>query len=194
MKNKILIWLVKNFGHFPRYATILLVLFTHLYSNVSIAQSEQNVKPIVIQIAYIYNFMKFVNWPDEFMPDEDEPYKLCPVIRNVENSAFDSIAKKQVTGHPISVEFKTPDDDFSQCHLVFISGLNNERNRQIISKMKSQPTLTVGTASRFLESGGMIEFDVSLGQVTFSVNYKAVTRSNISISANMLDVAERVIR
>jgi hypothetical protein len=192
MKRNLPCLMFNIFGHLLKPNSIVLAIFMMLQSSLAIAESKQSVNPIVIQIAYMYHFMKFVEWPTGFLPQAEDSYNLCTATNNIDTGEFESISQKTVRGQPISVNLKTVADDFDGCHLVFISGLNENETKIILEKSKSQSALTVGTDSAFLDHGGMVKFHVSLGRVTFSVNLKTVLSENLSISANMLDVAERV--
>ena len=128
MKNKVYILVV------------IIVLAVLVPSTVLAGDSGPN-REHKIKAAFLYNFINFVQWPKEKMPDNDEPIIIGVIGMADSTKAFSAIAKKEVKGKKIIVkpfmnfcdsekklnESKSRDklnramESLKKCHIVFIS-------------------------------------------------------------------------
>lgn len=180
-------------GHPIRFC--LMVLGTGLLAMLggklaySQAISEDQVKA-----AYLYNFAKFVEWPEASFPDASAPIHLCVLNDPSIGARLSQIVKdKQISGRSISVVSIQNAEQGRSCQILFINSAQNWQVEHVIKVLQGASVLTVGEATGFVEQGGIVNFVIQNDQVHFQVNHRAATQSRLRMSARLLSVAKLVI-
>lgn len=168
-----------------------------------------------IKAAFIFNFIKFIDWPAEDTNDSNEPI-IVGIIGN-ENTvkAFDPVKARQIKNRNISIKYidgfgKTKEskekndsqwnqkiESLKKCHVLMFCTHDSteiENPGRIIEALKGSSVLTVGEKAGFLELGGMINFVVEDEKVRFEVNLKESDNAKLKISSNLLRLAKKVIK
>jgi hypothetical protein len=181
----------------PRFALpsagwALLIVGTLSFYAVVAAQSDQPSEHVV-KAAFLFNFTKFVEWPDASFSDPHAPI----VIGIVGDDPFgDSLARiisgQKAQGRAIVIVKYRRGDDLRHCHVLFISTSERFRAIQILSGLQQASVLTVSDIDGFAEAGGDMQFVMQENRVRFIVNLDAATQSKLRISAKLLALA-RVI-
>jgi len=150
--------------------------------------AEENSIEYKIKAGYLYNFTKFITWPD----DELESFNLCILGKDPFGPIINPIEKRSVKGKPIRLSRIKKTDEAKHCHIVYISILSKAH----ISKLgtltiRSVPAkLTVGDTKEFGRQGGMISFFQREGKVKLHINLPSLRKTGLEISAKLLEVAE----
>jgi len=143
-----------------------------------------------VQAAYLYNFGKFVRWPESAGRG---PLVVCvagedpsePTIRRL-------VGGEQIDGRRIEERALDRPQDESDCSMLFIGVAEQDREDGFLAASEGKPILTVGDAPDFLARGGMIQFVLVGDHVRFSVNLDACTRHGVALSSELLKVAVAV--
>ena len=166
-----------------------LVAAASLAASPSGAQSvtEQDVKA-----AFLYNFTRFVDWP-EGTPKGPDPFRLCVVA----DPPITQIIERTMQGESVrgrSTQTVVPDSpsEARACQILFVGRNQVERGEPMLAAVRDLPVLTVADASGSLSGGGAIEFILENGRVRFDVNTETARRAGLSISSRLLQVARLV--
>jgi hypothetical protein len=185
-------------------AIVVLVLPTAAPAQTDPEKDQEN----QIKAAFLYNFIKFVDWPQEKMPNNDEPIIIGIVNADGFTKAFDPIKGKKIKDKDVIIkEFKSLEklkegtdewnqqiDEFKKCHILLFHNCSDKKVLgQALAVMAGLPVLTVGHAEEFLESGGNINFLLEDKKVRFEVNLPQVKRNDLKISSKLLKLAKRVV-
>ncbi len=81
-------------------------------------------------------------------------------------------------------------DDLRRCHILFISSSEKKRFDQIVGSVRGAGVLTVGEASHFNQSGGMIRFFIQENRVRFEINAAAAGQARLRISSKLLALSK----
>jgi len=147
-----------------------------------------------VKAAFLYNFAKFIEWPDEEFPAADSPLIIGIVGDDPFGSILDQTVRgKTINGHPLVLRRFVPGEDFKQCHLLFISRSLKDSVESILAALKSESIVTVSEIENFARRGGMINLIVADESVKFEINLPAVERAGLKISSKLLSVARAVI-
>jgi len=167
-----------------------------------------------IKAAFLYNFIKFVDWPKEKMADSNEPIIIGIICSKKFVKALETLIHIKIKNRNISIKYfegyeklkKSQDDDDRQwnqkiealktCHVLMFcicDSVRIENSSQIIKALKGSPVLTVGETDGFLESGGIINFLMEDKKVRFEINVTAAKKSKLKISSKLLRLAKRVV-
>ena len=166
----------------------LLATFGHSFAY-SQAISEDKVKA-----AYLYNFAKFVEWPENSFQDALAPIHLCVLNDpSIESELSQVVRDKRITGRAVVVVPIQNGEQGRNCQILFINSAQSWQAEHIIKVLQGASVLTVGETTGFVEQGGIVNFVVQNDQVHFQVNHRAATQNKLRMSARLLSVAKRVI-
>jgi hypothetical protein len=149
------------------------------------------VAPVEYQVkaAFLFNFTKFVEWPDDVFP-ENGPLRLCIVGADPFGASLENIVRGEaVNGRPLTIDRNRQLTDLSACHLLFVSRSERGRLREIFEAVHGDSVLTVGDSPGFLAAGGMIELTLEGSKVRFAIDREKAERSRLKISSKLLRLA-----
>jgi hypothetical protein len=160
-----------------RPLTLLLLL-----CSTALVETQEVSIEYKVKAAFLYNFTKFVEWPPAA---QSGPLTICVAGRNPLGSELDeTVRDATVGGRLIAVRIILEPEP--GCDVVFIpKGVS----AAYLRSMRDQPVLTVGESGNFLEQGGIINFYVDSGKVRFTISPDAAARSQLRISARLLQLA-----
>ena len=149
-----------------------------------------------IKAAYLYNFLRFVEWPE----DIELINNICVYgIEEKHHSAFNSMATISKKNQKIKVDLFNGNEEIeklSSCQIIFITDKAKNKSKAVIeylNKIKDNHILTVGESNEFINNGGMINFIRIKDKIRFEINQHAATAAGLKISSQVLRIAERVI-
>jgi len=192
------------------YILVVLALFVEPIAAEGQADSAKS-QEYKIKAAFLYNFIKFVEWPEEKMADSNKPITIGVIGTDPFGYAFEPIKDKKVKGRKVIIrrfkgfkeqgssdkkdksELKRTIEALRKCHLLFICSSEKEKFGEIINLVKDESVLTVGEVKGFLESGGIINFLVERKKVVFEINNHAAKQAKLEIRSKLLRLAKRVI-
>jgi len=168
----------------------LLVLLTPLR-----AASAADSKEFLVKAAFIYNFVKFVQWPGSLEVSQQKQLDICVLGKNTLSSA-ESIFKKASTP---SLKLNLMSESSvaaatEHCHIVYISASEAGHHKEILQQLEGRPVLVVGDVPNFIQDGGMIGFTLVSDKVKLTVNRSAIEAAGLHVDAQLLEIALEVIR
>jgi len=141
-------------------AIVILLLFICPFAYANEIVSEES-----LEVAYIFNFLKFVDWQDS-----RPSYDICiPDDEDLREVATELLKNKTVNDRQVNVIDRT-----ENCHILVS---NNPSS--------SDTTLTIGS----LDQGAMFEFMVVDNKLKFAINIDHIRKSKLKISSQLLQLA-----
>ncbi|MFN3650894.1 MAG: YfiR family protein [Armatimonadota bacterium] len=151
----------------------------------------QDPREYSIKAAYLYNFARYVDWPQQALP-ENGNLVVGVIGKDPFGPALNTLSGKNVKGRNVVVRrFDTP-REASRCHVLFIPESERSRLPQILEAVKDESVLTVSDISGFARSGGMINFKSEDNRIRFEINPGAAERAKLSLSSQLLKLAKVV--
>jgi hypothetical protein len=143
-----------------------------------------------VKAAYLFNFLKFVDWPDDAFTDSLAPF----VIGIAGDDPFgDSLPQvivgKTVQGRDLVIRKYRAGESVKGCHILFIDISEKKRLPQLLASLKGSSVLVVSDMPGFLTDGGMIQFVSESNRVRFAINVDATGRANLKVSSKLLSLA-----
>jgi YfiR/HmsC-like len=171
----------------------ILVLFLALTSSLSGAwASAQEANESQVKAAFVFNFVKFVDWPSEAFNDSGAPIIVGVVGEDSTSSAIDqTINGKTANGRRLLIKRFPNFKAITRCHILFISFSQRDNLRQILAAV-GPAVLTVGETEGFAQMGGIINFTIVDKKVRFEINQTAAERAGLRVSAKLLSLARAV--
>jgi len=164
---------------------IVVIVFSMLNVHAQPLFSEYEVKA-----AFLYNFVKFVEWPDESFSNAtmiigilgEDPF----------GTAIDTIQGKTVKGKKLLIKRFKHIKDIENCHILFISSSEKKHLSRIVEALSGLSILTVGDTEGAAQRGVIINFYIRQKKVRFEINVEAARRAKLKISSKMLKLAKIV--
>ena len=163
----------------------LLVAFLGGQTLVAASKSREN----QIMASYLYNFLKFVTWPDSAFSNAGDDLVLVILGEDVFGPVLSKIAGKTIEGRKLAVRKITDVKDLEPCHLLFISPSESAKIDEIMAAARQKSILTVSSIDDFMESGGVIGFHKKNNRLKYRINLASAKVSQLKISSRVLKSA-----
>lgn len=176
-------------------AIIALALASGVLALPDSALSQRVYEEYEVKAAFIYNFMLFVDWPNETGKKPEDPYTICVLGEDPFGKFLDAIAKtKKVNTRPIKIQRIKTLEEFQSAHILFISKSEQRNLKKVLETVGGKPVLTIADFPGFADNGGVLEFLLINNRVNFRVNEKIANQAKLRLSAQLLNLAVEIIR
>jgi hypothetical protein len=156
------------------------------------AEVTSQVSEIDVKAAFLFNFTRFVEWPNA-AATPSAPFRLCVVADRTTTAVIEKTMEgESVNGRPSLTTVPATPDDARVCEILFVGRSETGRLATLLAAVRDRPVLTVSDAARFTTRGGMIGFVLDDDRVRFDINLAAAKRSGLQISSRLLRVARKV--
>jgi hypothetical protein len=155
------------------------------------AAAAQDVSVPVLKAAFLENFAKFAEWPDDAMPP-GHVFTFCVAGDKTVASALERGIKQHPGPAPTSVVFVTVDGALRSCQLLYLGGLDLKHSSRAVDALKGLPVFTVSDVEGFAELGGVAQLRLENGRIRFVINPAAAQRARLALSAKLLSLATLV--
>jgi YfiR/HmsC-like len=145
-----------------------------------------------IKAAFLYNFAKFVEWPDQALVP-GTPFTVGVVgDPDLADALQETMRGKNVRGHRFEVRHFAGPDDLQVCHMLFIGSVNKGDVQAILSVLRGTPVLTIAQVGDFTRLGGIIELSLENRKMGFEINAGVARKAGLKISSQLLKLARAV--
>lgn len=174
-----------------RPCSLLLVILLLIIASPYVFGQAPQANESQVKAAFLYNFGKFVKWPN---PPNENTFTLCILGQDISfGTVLESIvAGESIDGKPITVRRIGKADEAANCRIVYITSSEQDRLSAIVAALNKHPVLTVSDIPKFVDRGGMIQFLLQENRVRFEINLAPAASAGISMSSELLKVAVRV--
>ena len=169
----------------PRILSVLLMVLL-LSAPAHVMADEVRISEYQVKTAFLYNFSRFVTWPQATLQDRTE-FTLCVTGTDRFGTQLDDLAGKAVHDKTLVVRHLSSLAMIDNCQLVYIG--ENAKLGEILLLLAGQPVLTVSDAAGFIEEGGIIQFMLIQNKVRFRINTAAANAAGLNISSKLLTLA-----
>lgn len=152
-------------------------------------------KEYQLKAAFLYNFTRFVEWPEDKFAGKQSPiviglWKTNPFGRELEAT----IGARTVNGRPIVVRTCSSLAEACATHIVFVSANDTERLQDTVAALQERRVLTVGESRPFAAADGTITFLLEGDKLRFEINLRSGDRAGLKLSSQLLKLATSVRR
>lgn len=170
----------------PLSLVLFLLIFAHESSLAGVRQPTE----YEVKAAFLYNFAKFTQWPQDVFPDTASPILIGILGVDPFGSTLDAaIEGRSVAGRPIAVKRVRTAEEAQACHILFISRSERAKIALIIAALKDSPVLTISESDNAALHGVMINFVLDRNRVRFEINAKSAFRARLNLSSQLLRLA-----
>ena len=143
-----------------------------------------------VEAAYLYNFGKFVRWPEAAA---GTPLVICIAgSDSFQEAVAHLVGDERIGGRDVQTRRVESRAAIPACSILFVDAEESDRLGTYLAAADGKPVLTVSDAPDFLDRGGIIQFVFDGDHVRFSVNLSAAGHNGLTLSSELLKVAVHV--
>ena len=157
------------------------------FSGARASRAECVATRVQIKAAYLYNFIKYVDWPSY-----GDTISIGVLGYDPFGTALAPLNGKVVKGRRLVIKHLDSVREAQQCQIIFVSSSEKQRLQEIFESLRSARVLTVGETQGFADGGGIINFIEENNKVRFEINADAARRTGLNISSELLKLARLV--
>jgi hypothetical protein len=177
----------------PRHLARWLCMLLLALSGPAARPQEAQLTEADLKAAFLYNFAKFVDWPDEAFATETAPIavgiygddEFVATLRTL-------LDKKKAHGRGFTVRKVANTQEAHNCQILFFREPDTRKLSQVIDAIRRRPILTVGESDEFLDLGGMLNLFFENKQLRFEVNPAPADTAKLNVSSQLMRLAKRV--
>ncbi|MFQ5598178.1 MAG: YfiR family protein [Nitrospiria bacterium] len=169
---------------------LLAVCIGWLSTTTATARAQDMKREYQIKAAFLFNFVKFIEWPANAFPNQDSHIILCVIGTDPFGDILDvTVNGKTAQGRSMEIRRLNTTENIGRCHILFVSTSEQSRLAQVMSATQGSSVLTVGEMARFSDTGGIINFILKRARIRFEINVHSARRSGLKISSKLLQLA-----
>lgn len=154
------------------------------------ARADEPSREYQIKAAFIYNFVQFVEWPQNAFASDSSPITIGVVGGNPFGDVLErAVAGKVIGGRSLAVQYFADARDLGPCQVLFVNSSDTGFMHAIHEKLKGKDVLSIGESDQFPWTGGIIRFYDEDNKVRFEINLDAATEAHLKISSKLLRLA-----
>jgi hypothetical protein len=157
------------------------------------APEEAVFKEHQVKAAFVFNFVKFVEWPTNAFADESAPIQIGVAGNATMVAALDAAIKgKEVGGRELAVRRVETPEQASEVNVLFLGADVDAGLTTWLAAASKTNVLTIGESEVFRKSDGMIAFVWQGDRLRFEINVAEADRAKLRVSAQLLKLASKV--
>lgn len=159
---------------------LLYAMVTAMSSSLMALQVAGNPLEYQVKAAFLFNFLKFVDWP---LPPQGGPWVIGVLGKDPFMESLEDIVRgKTVNGRAVIVQHYAHTADVRNCNILFVPLAEFKH----VGNLVLPGVLTVGETAGFLEAGGVINFILTDNKIHFEANAQAARAAGLHVSAQLL--------
>lgn len=164
--------------------------------------TDKNVADYRVKIAFIYNFLKFVDWPGDHSPKKTNTAKVCIAGDEGFSEYFKDFQNSHKQNIVLDIESDVHGSNVASCNVLYVGKGQEENASSYLASARRHPVLSISEAGGFTDNGGVIEI-VRVGQsvglfskdkINLRINMRAAEEDGLVIDARLLQIAAEVIK
>ena len=169
----------------------LLILVTLLFGVRVEAQAPMGESQV--KAMFVYNFLKFVEWPVENALGAREPFVVVIIGEGATADATEHFLETRAIGdRPLYVRRIKWDQSLAGARAAFVVERDAKKLRRVLDAAAAAGVLTIGEGEEFATSGGVIGLLVEDRKVRFDVDTSAAQVAGLRVSSKILALSHAV--
>ncbi|THB78291.1 MAG: YfiR family protein [Desulfobacteraceae bacterium] len=172
-----------------RLTVVVVVAMTVLFWAPGKGYTQQ-AREYQVKAAFIYNFIKFIQWPDTAFKNDTDPFHICIIGNDIPSSQFQSIKGKKFGERTIEVYHVKHGEIHDNPNILFVGkDISIENYRRHMSVLENKPVLIIGETPDFIQWGGVINFIFRNERLGFEISPKAARNRGLTLSSRLLKLS-----
>ena len=162
-------------------------------TGVALCHAQASVSEVDVKAALVFNFARYVEWPERAFASREAPLVLCVIGRDRFGSAFTALDGRKLQSRLLKVRVGVTPEDSKGCHVAFIGDATERQVQLALRAVAGQPVLTVGDSEGFIDSGGAIGIVQGEQRLQFEISRTALDQAQLKASSQLLKLARAVL-
>ncbi|HEX3376454.1 MAG TPA: YfiR family protein [Candidatus Acidoferrales bacterium] len=146
-----------------------------------------------VKAAYLFNFIKFVEWPEASAADTQSKWTIGVVGNSPVGEELSKLVEgKNILGRELQAKTFQATDNLRACNILFISESEKKHLPAILAGLRGSSVMTVADMEHFIDAGGMVQFVVEDARVRIAIDVGATGRARLKVSSKLLALARTV--
>ena len=169
-----------------------LFLALVLLASMSTQPCSAELSEVQIESAYIFNFIKFVEWPDSAVKSGGN-IRLCIMGNDELQTTLTTLNGRDVGEYKLQVmPWSEGSESIDSCHVLYIDQQEQRRFISVLKSLAQRPVLTISDIPNFAERGGDIGLIYREDKVLFEINLASARIAGLRLSSQMLNLAANI--
>lgn len=138
-----------------------------------------------LQAAYLYNFAKYIRWPEEqetfdigVIGSDDDIFNLLTTV----------LKDKRIGGKTLTIKEITSKDTLSSFQIIYIPGSSSKHMASTVAAVENEDILIV-TERDLIAKGAHISFLIYGNKLRFKLSKEALSKTGLIASEGLLKLA-----
>lgn len=193
MRKVIIQFLGMVSSRFVRLSAGVLMLCVQMGS-ISMAADNGDVPAISeseLRVAYVFNFTKFVTWPEQ--ANADDYLTVCTYKVGLAQSAFLALNERVSGNQKIQVlDVQSPEDtSLNSCDFLYIGSQGAATKTEVLDALDGRAVLTISEQA-LQEPSVMVSLLIVENKIAFEVDLQELRKNAMTVSSYMLRLALQV--
>jgi len=172
--------------HYSVGLAATLILCLPIAADAETLSSENSLKA-----AFIFNFAKYVEWPESAFRGKAE-FCIGTLGRSPLDRELAALSGKSIKGRSIVFRQINSHEEAAKCQVLFISGSELAKMVGILDSLRDMPVLTVSDHDDFCTKGGMLSLVNERGKIAFDVNIQETQHARLKPSSQLLRLTRKI--
>ena len=155
-------------------------------------RADDSLEQARLKAAFVLNFMKFTTWPEPRTADA-RTLTLCATDGHPLAGQLHELEGRDVRGLGVRLVHHSG-NDVAPCDVVVVTDADAPTLQALQHATAARPILTISDRAGFIDRGGMIEMKLVNGRTRFDINLLAARAAGLTLSSQLLQLAERVVK
>lgn len=172
-------------------AAVLCLLFAFCFFKPAPVQAGSTSREYELKAAFIYNFTKFIEWPDDAFSGPGSPIFIGILGQDPFGGALENaIRGRKVNGRPLVIEHLESAASARTAHIVFVSRAESWRLDELKGALQGASVLVVTETENEFSPVVAINFTLAGDKLRFEINMDAATAARLKVSAQLQKLAK----
>lgn len=173
---------------------IFSILFSYGFGSALADYYDEPGEECLVKAAFVYNFMKFVEWPVSTDSEEGSSLSVCILGTGPMREALLSLSGKKIRGKTLTVGTCMDITELRKCNVLFITESEEGRLDRILDAIRGKSILTISDMDHFAAHGGLIGMTTENKRIRFIINLRSAHSASLHISSRLLKLASKVVQ
>jgi hypothetical protein len=173
-------------------SAVQLLLALLLFAGTSLQTCRAELTELQIESAYVFNFVKFVEWPSDTVKPGGQ-IRLCVIGNDDLHDSLSMLDGRKAGIYELRIMPRIElSSEISNCHVLYIDEQEQHHLVPILKSLADRPVLTISDMPNFAERGGNIGLIYSENKVLFEINLASTRKAGLRMSSQMLNLAANI--
>lgn len=155
------------------------------------AEPEPEAREQLVKAAMLYNFARYVTWPDEAFASDPGRIVFCMFGPDGFGPYMRAISGKTVDGRIVEViDLGRKGEGAGGCNLLYVGQAEVSAVRTLLIGLDARPVLTVSEHPGFSDKGGMVALFKREGRLRFHINFELAHAAGLRVSSYLMDLSQ----